>query len=98
MELWYAYNEDGTLAGFDLIRGEGIPSNYFHLVSEAVIQHTDGDYLLMQRSFEKENFPAIWEIGAGGSALKGELIKYYDSEQYPPRLRERLKDFINSIR
>ena len=165
MELWDAYHEDGTLAGFDLIRGERIPSNYFHLVSEAVIQHTDGDYLLMQRSFEKENFPGIWEIGAGGSVLKGEneieavlrevkeetgiaggdlkeiyhivhkgyqsiffgyllttscyknsiqlqdketidykwiskeeLIEYYDSEQYPPRLRERLKDFINSIR
>ena len=72
MELWDAYKADGTLAGFDLIRGERIPSNYFHLVCEAVSQHVDGEYLLMQRSFDKEIYPGMWEIGAGGSALKGE--------------------------
>ena len=26
----------------------------------------------MQRSFEKEIYPGKWEVGAGGSALKGE--------------------------
>ena len=72
MELWDAYNSDGTLAGFDLIRGEKIPLDYFHMVCEAVIQHIDGDYLLMQRSYNKEIYPGKWEIGAGGSALKGE--------------------------
>ena len=72
MELWDAYHADGTLAGFDLIRGESIPPNYFHLVCEAIIQHTDGEYLLMQRSFNKEIYPGKWEVGAGGSALKGE--------------------------
>lgn len=72
MELWDAYKADGTLAGFDLIRGEKIPMGFFHMVCEAVIQHVDGDYLLMQRSFEKEVYSGAWEIGAGGSALKGE--------------------------
>lgn len=72
MELWDAYKADGTLAGFGLVRGEKIPTGYFHVVCEAVIQHADGDYLLMQRSFEKEIYPGAWEIGAGGSALKGE--------------------------
>jgi len=72
MELWDAYKADGTLAGFDIIRGENIPESYYHLVCEAVIQHTDGEYLLMQRSFEKEIYPGKWEVGAGGSALKGE--------------------------
>ena len=72
MELWDAYEADGTLAGFNLIRGEKITAGYFHMVCEAVIQHVDGDYLLMQRSFEKEVYPGAWEIGAGGSALKGE--------------------------
>ena len=72
MELWDAYYADGTLAGFDLIRGEAIPEGYYHLVCNTVIKHTDGDYLLMQRSFEKEILPGKWEIGAGGSVLKGE--------------------------
>ncbi len=72
MELWDAYNLDGTLAGFDLVRGEKIPMGYFHMVCEAVIQHVDGEYLLLQRSYNKEIYPGKWEIGAGGSALKGE--------------------------
>ena len=38
MELWDAYKADGTLAGFDIIRGEKIPDNYYHLVCEAVIR------------------------------------------------------------
>ena len=72
MELWDAYNADGTLAGFDLVRGEKIPEGFFHMVCEAVIRHVDGEYLLMQRSFEKDVYPGAWEIGAGGSVLKGE--------------------------
>lgn len=165
MELWDAYNADGTLAGVDLVRGERIPPNYYHMVCEAVILHTDGEYLLMQRSFEKEIYPGKWEIGAGGSALKGEnkieavlreikeetgidsgdlkeiyhmiheghraiyygyllitsyeknnirlqeketinykwiskaeLIIFYESSQCPLELKERLRDYINSIR
>ena len=72
MELWDAYDAEGKLAGFDIVRGEKVPEGYYHLVCEAVICHEDGDYLLMQRSFEKEIYPGKWEIGAGGSALKGE--------------------------
>ena len=73
MEIWDAYNADGTLAEFDIVRGEEVPKGYYHLVCEAVIQHEDGDYLLMQRSFEKEIYPGKWEIGAGGSALKAKI-------------------------
>lgn len=165
MELWDAYKSDGTLAGFDLVRGEKIPINCFHMVCEAIIQHVDGDYLLMQRSYNKEIYPGKWEIGAGGSALKGEnnieavlreikeetgidtgelkeiyntihekhqaiyygylletaykkdaiqlqenetinyrwiskneLLKFYDSDQCSLSLKERLKEYINSIR
>ena len=72
MELWDAYREDGTLAGFDLIRGEQIPEGYYHLVCNSVVKHTDGTYLMMRRSFEKEILPGEWEMGAGGSVLKGE--------------------------
>lgn len=72
MELWDAYHADGTLAGFDLIRGETIPEGFYHLVCNTVIKHEDGTYLMMQRSLEKEILPGKWEIGAGGSVLKGE--------------------------
>ncbi|MDR3597884.1 NUDIX domain-containing protein [Clostridium sp.] len=72
MEIWDAYKEDGTLAGCNLIRGEEIPKGLFHLVSEIIVKHKDGMYLLMQRDWKKPNFPGLYEASAGGSALKGE--------------------------
>ncbi len=72
VEKWDAYLEDGTLAGRDLIRGEEIPEGLFHLVSEVVVRHRDGSLLLMQRAYCKEVYPGRYEVGAGGSALKGE--------------------------
>ena len=72
VELWDAYDAEGNLTGGTLVRGESIPQGIYHLVTCVLVRHTDGDFLLMQRSPEKSYFPNIWEIGAGGSALKGE--------------------------
>ncbi len=72
MEIWDAYFHDGTLAGCDLVRGEAIPEGLYHLVSEILVRHEDGEYLMMQRSLQKPNHPGAWEATAGGSALKGE--------------------------
>lgn len=72
MEIWDGYLADGTLAGRDLVRGEAIPPDLRHLVSEILVRHTDGDYLLMQRDLRKPNYGGYLEATAGGSALKGE--------------------------
>ena len=72
MEIWDGYNEKEELIGLDLIRGEVIPRGVYHLVVEVLIQHVDGDYLLMQRDFNKAGWPGLYEASAGGSALKGE--------------------------
>lgn len=72
MELWDACKEDGTLAGCYLVRGEPIPSGLFHSVSEVIVQHEDGTYLLMQRDLGKRDFPGLFEASAGGSVLAGE--------------------------
>lgn len=72
MEIWDAYKEDGTLAGCDLIRGEEVPDGLFHLVSEIIVKHEDGMYLLMQRDWKKRSFPGLYEASAGGCAIKGE--------------------------
>ncbi len=74
-EIWDAYYPDGTLAGVDLIRGEEIPPQYRHAVSEVFVIHKDGTILLMQRDFAKPNYPGFWESGAGGSVLKGETFE-----------------------
>jgi 8-oxo-dGTP pyrophosphatase MutT (NUDIX family) len=72
MEIWDAYLPNGTLAGCDLVRGEPIPAGLYHLVSEILVRHIDGDYLLMQRDPRKSNYGGYFEATAGGSALKGE--------------------------
>ena len=71
-EIWDAYFKDGSLAGIDLTRGAPIPKGIYHLVSEILVRHLDGDYLLMQRDPKKPNFGGYYEATAGGSALKGE--------------------------
>lgn len=43
----------------------------YHLVSDVIVKHSDGTYLLMQRDMNKI-FGGMWEATAGGSALKGE--------------------------
>lgn len=72
MEIWNGYLVDGTLAGRDLVRGEPIPQGLYHLVSEILVRHLDGEYLLMQRDPRKPNYGGFYEATAGGSALKGE--------------------------
>lgn len=72
MEIWDAYLWDGSPAESILVRGEPIPVGLYHLVSEILVRHTDGDYLLMQRDPRKPNYGGFWEATAGGSALKGE--------------------------
>ena len=72
MEIWDAYLPNGTLAGCDLVRGQPIPEGLRHLVSEILVRHIDGEYLLMQRDPRKPNYGGYFEATAGGSALKGE--------------------------
>lgn len=73
MEIWDAYKKDGSLAGCDLFRDRLIPSGLFHIVSEVLVKHIDGTYLLMQRDWKKEGYPGLFEAGASGSILKGEI-------------------------
>ncbi len=72
MEIWDAYNKEfEKIEGITLIRGEAIPDGVYHLVSDVIVRHADGTYLLMQRDIKK-HFGGMWEATAGGSALKGE--------------------------
>lgn len=71
-EVWDAYDAEGTLAGCDLVRGQPIPNGLFHVVSEVLVMHEDGSYLVMQRDHQKDLNPGLYEATAGGSVLKGE--------------------------
>ena len=54
MEVWDAYNKEfEKIEGMALIRGEAIPDGVYHLVSDVIVRHADGTYLLMQRDSRK---------------------------------------------
>lgn len=74
MEIWDAYFKNGRKAGFELVRGDHdkFPPEIYHMVCDVIVQHEDGDFLVMQRDLTKEGWPGMWEATAGGSALKGE--------------------------
>lgn len=72
MELWDAYDRHGNRLGIDLARGEAVPDGMYHIISDIVVRHTNGDYLLMLRDPGKPFYPNMYELTAGGSALKGE--------------------------
>ncbi|MCM1187866.1 MAG: NUDIX hydrolase [bacterium] len=72
MEIWDAYDRNmNKIEGVSLVRGEPLPEGCFHLVSEVIVRHRDGTWLLMQRDAGK-HFGGMWEATAGGSALQGE--------------------------
>ncbi len=71
MELWDAYDRNmNKIKDMVLVRGP-VPQGIFHIVSEIIVKHTDGTYLLMQRDWNK-HFGGMWELSAAGSALQGE--------------------------
>lgn len=53
------------------MRDEAISDGVYHLVCDVAVKHRDGSYLLMQRDHRKP-YGGMWELSAGGSALKGE--------------------------
>ncbi len=72
VEMWDAYDRlFNKIETATLVRGKTVPDGMYHLVCEIIVKHNDGTYLLMQRDFEK-HLGGMWELTAGGSALKGE--------------------------
>ena len=71
MELWDLYDRDRKKTGLSQIRGEPIPEGSYHLVVHVWIRNGRGEYLISQRSPDREKDPLKWEC-VGGSALMGD--------------------------
>lgn len=69
-ELWDAYDREGNPLGIDLVRGEPVPENVYHLVVEIFAVTSDGRVLITRRHPEK-SWGGYWEY-TGGSVVKGE--------------------------
>lgn len=71
MELWDLYTENRAVTGRIHVRGESIPTGYYHLVIHVWIRNSRGEYLISQRAESRPAFPLMWEC-VGGSVTKGE--------------------------
>lgn len=52
-EVWDAYDKNFNKLNVELIRGDTLKEGYYHLVTEIIVKHIDGTYLLMQRDYNK---------------------------------------------
>lgn len=71
LEQWDLYTKSRQLTGKTHLRGERIPEGYYHLVVHVWIRNQKGEYLISQRSADRQEFPLKWEC-VGGSVLAGE--------------------------
>ena len=72
MEKWDLYTKDDKKTGKIVDKGALIPEGYYHIIDETLIKHTDGTYLVMQRSYDKKEYPGKYEGSCGGSIKAGE--------------------------
>lgn len=73
-ELWDLYTRDGRPTGKFIARGRQIPEGMVHRIVSIIVQHVDGDFLIMQRDYCKTDYPGKYELSAGGSVLKDETV------------------------
>ena len=70
MELWDAYDKEGNLLGYDLVRGAETPADVWHKTVGIYPVTEDGRVLVTRRHPEKP-FGLQWEV-TGGAVCKGE--------------------------
>ena len=74
-ELWDLYDARRNLTGRTHTRdhrlGDALQPGDYHLVVHVWLLNSRGEFLIDQRSPEKDMFPLMWET-CGGSALAGE--------------------------
>lgn len=71
MELWDLYTYDRRPTGKLHRRGTPIPEGLCHIVVHVWLRNAKGEYLISQRSVDRQEYPLKWECVAG-SVLAGE--------------------------
>lgn len=72
MELWDVYDINRNKTSKTMVRGEAFEKDNYHLVVHVCIFNSKGEMLVQQRQPFKEGWPNLWDITAGGSAVKGD--------------------------
>ncbi|WP_042477651.1 NUDIX hydrolase [Bacillus ndiopicus] len=99
MEKWDLYDKHRNKIEKQIIRGDAMAANEFHLVVHICIFNSKGEMLIQQRQPFKQGWSNLWDITCGGSAVAGdtsqqaaarelfeELGIHYDFENIRPQL------------
>lgn len=70
MELWDVYDINRNKTNKTMVRGEPFEKDCYHLVVHVCIFNSNGEILIQQRQPFKEGWSNMWDITAGGSAIK----------------------------
>ena len=71
VEIWDLYDAQGEKTGKTMIRGEAIPSGFYHIGVHIWPMNDKGELLIQRRSMGVQWKPGIWAV-TGGSAVSGE--------------------------
>lgn len=83
MEQWDLYDRDRKKTGKKMIRGEKIPTGFYHLVVSVWVKNSEGNYLMSKRCPDKKMYPGYWEctggcVVAGEDSLQGALREVHE--------------------
>ncbi len=71
MERWDLYDLERQKIG-EIERGQALAPGDYHLVAHVCVFNGRNEMLIQQRQSFKEDWPNLWDLTAGGSALAGE--------------------------
>jgi isopentenyldiphosphate isomerase len=72
MEKWDLYDQYRNKTKKQIIRGDAMSKDEFHIVVHVCIFNSKGEMLIQQRQPFKKGWPNLWDITCGGSAIAGD--------------------------
>lgn len=75
MELWDLYDKDRQKTGKLHERGKPVPAGYYRLVVHVCVFNSRGELLIQHRHPEKNVWPGLWDLSAGGSSIAGDTSR-----------------------
>lgn len=86
MEKWDLYDLHRNKLNKQMVRGQRIPEDEFHIVVHVCIFNAEGQMLIQQRQSNKESWPNYWDVSCGGSATAGDSSQLAASRELAEEL------------
>ena len=81
MEKWDLYDRHRNKIGKQIVRGDEMKQDEFHLAVHVCIFNSNGQMLIQQRQPFKKGWSNLWDITCGGSAVAGDTSQQAASRE-----------------